>query len=179
MIKKIFIGLGAIILILVGLFIYGIMFPTSPEDSASISHNGIEASVNYSRPFKKGRILFGGEESLQPYGQYWRLGANAATELTVNQDFNFAGQTVPAGTYRMYAVPGPDNFEISLNSELGVFFAYEEPNYDLDVVKVKIPVQIQTPEIEQLTIDFAGDSLGVNMNVKWGDLFLSVPVSTI
>ena len=178
MIKKIFIGLGIIILILVGLFVYGILNPASPPGSSDISHNGLDVSVTYGRPYIKGRKFFGGEETLQPIGQYWRMGANEATELTVNKDFTFAGKSVPAGSYRMYAVPGADNFEVSLNSELGVFFAFGEPDYNLDVVKVQVPRQTQSPAIEQLTIDFAGDSLGVNMAVKWGDLLLNVPIAT-
>src|SRR5690349_8853960 len=97
------------------------MRPKSPSGKASISHNGLEVSISYSRPYKKGRVIFGDTASgaLQPNGQYWRLGANAATEITFNKDVTFAGKPLKAGTYRIYAVPGQGNWEIILNSELG------------------------------------------------------------
>src|SRR6267378_8507625 len=104
-------------------------------------------------------VIFGEEKdkALQPYGKYWRLGANAATEITFSKNVNFAGKPVNAGSYRMYAVPGPSSFQVSLNSELGIYFAIREPNYSLDVLKVDAPVTAAPNETEQLTINFATD----------------------
>jgi len=179
MIKKILIGVAVLLVAFVLFFIYRVMNPVSPPDEVKISHNGLELSVTYSRPYQKGRLLFGNQDSeaLQPYGIYWRFGADAATQLSVNKDFSFAGEMVSAGTYRMYAVPGKESFEISLNSDLGVFFAVAEPDYSKDVLKLNIPVALQSPPVEQMSIDFAGDSLGVNMAIKWGDLLLNIPIS--
>ncbi|HEY5692031.1 MAG TPA: DUF2911 domain-containing protein [Cyclobacteriaceae bacterium] len=178
--NKIFIGIAAVIVIFVGWSIYGLFFatPASPPDSASGSYGDLSINVNYSRPYKKGRLIFGEESAgaLQPYGKYWRLGANAATEITFDKDVNFAGEPVKAGTYRMYAVPGATEFEISLNSEVGVFFGAAEPDYDLDVVKVNIPVQ-SIPETEQFTISFASDSTGAIMNLAWDKTLVVVPIT--
>ena len=106
MLKKILIGIGVLVLIFALYVAYLVMFPASPKGDASISANGLDIKVTYGRPYKKGRLIFGEEKdkALQPYGKYWRLGANAATEITFNKNVNFAGSPINAGSYRMYTV---------------------------------------------------------------------------
>ncbi len=175
--KKIYIGLAVLLVVLVGFVLYGVFIASkkSPKDVATFSDQGLDIKVVYGRPFKRGRPIFG-DEALLPYGVYWRLGANAATEITFSKNVNFGGKPVDAGTYRMYAVPGPDSFEISLNSELGVTLAHNEPDYSKDVAKITAPVE-PTPETEQLTISFNGDSSAINMNIAWDKTKVSVPIT--
>ncbi len=179
--KKIFLGIGAIIIIFIGWTLYGLFIaePASPKATAEGTYNDLTMSVNYSRPYKKGRLIFGEEsaEALVPYGKYWRLGANEATEITFSKNVNFAGEPVSAGSYRMYAVPGANNWEVSLNSELGVFFGIGEPDYELDVVKVQVPSQPYPTETEQFTINFESDSTGAKMNFIWDKTMVSVPIT--
>jgi Protein of unknown function (DUF2911) len=179
MIKKILIGLGVILLAVIGFFGYGILFPKSPNKTTSFSNNGLDIKVTYSQPYKKGRLIFGEEKdkALQPYGKYWRLGANAATEITFSKDANFAGKPIKAGSYRMYAVPGPTSFQVSLNSESGVFLAAGEPDYKKDVLKVDVPVTTAPTETEQFTINFSSDSSGVKMDFMWDKVMVSVPIT--
>lgn len=163
---------------MVGYVGYGILFPKSPNKATSFSDNGLDLKVTYSQPYKKGRLIFGEEKdkALQPYGKYWRLGANAATEITFSKDVNFAGKPVKAGSYRMYAVPGLTSFQVSLNSELGVFLAAGEPDYKKDVLKVDVPVTIAPTETEQFTINFGSDSTGVKMDFVWDKTLVSIPI---
>ena len=51
-----------------------------------------DVEIEYSRPGMKARTIFGG---LVPYGEMWRLGANASTKLTVSSDVNIGGLDVP------------------------------------------------------------------------------------
>lgn len=175
--KKILIGVGVVLLAFILFVVYLNVFPASPPKNASISDKGLDIKVTYGGPFKKGRLIFGEEKdkALQPYGKYWRLGANAATEITFSQNVTFGGKPVNAGTYRMYAVPGPTSFQVGLNSETGTFFAVREPDYSKDVLKVDAPVT-EAPETEQLTISFASDSAGVNMNCVWDKIQFTVPI---
>jgi len=175
--KKILIGVGVVLLAFILFVVYLNVFPASPPKNASISDKGLDIKVNYGGPFKKGRLIFGEEKdkALQPYGKYWRLGANAATEITFSQNVTFGGKPVNAGTYRMYAVPGPTSFQVGLNSETGTFFAVREPDYSKDVLKVDAPVT-EAPETEQLTISFANDSTGVSMNCVWDKVQFTVPI---
>ena len=48
----------------------------SPRDSTTQTIGVAELNVNYGRPSKRGREIFGG---LVPYGVVWRTGANQAT----------------------------------------------------------------------------------------------------
>lgn len=176
--KKIFIGLGLVLLVFVGYVAYTLLFPKSPKATASFNEGGWDISVSYSQPSKRGRIIFGegSEGALQPYGEYWRLGANAPTEITFNKNITFAGKPVSAGTYRMYAVPGPASFQISLNSEIGLSGA-SEPDYSKDVVKVDLPVT-KTPSItETFVISFSKEAEGVNMDFAWDNVLFRVPIT--
>lgn len=179
MLKKIGIFLGVLLIAVIAFFGYGMLFPASPPTSTSFSAQGVDITVNYSQPSKKGRVIFGDEASgaLQPYGVYWRLGANAATEITFSTAVSFAGQAVPAGTYRMYAVPGADAFEVSLNSELGVYLGVQEPDYSKDVVKVSAPVTTPSAEVEKFTISFEDTGAGINMFLTWDMTQVTIPIS--
>jgi Protein of unknown function (DUF2911) len=77
----------------------------SPVDTATFNKGGLNINMVYYRPFKKGRIIFGlaDDGALQPYGTYWRLGANDATTIEVNKDVDFAGKVLKAGKYSIYA----------------------------------------------------------------------------
>jgi hypothetical protein len=179
--KKIFIGLGIVGIVLVAFFLYAalVVAKKSPIQTAAFSHQGLDIKVVYCQPYKKGRLIFGEEKdgALQPYGKYWRLGANAATEITFNKNINFAGKPINAGSYRMYAVPGPTSFQVSLNSELGTYFAIREPNYKLDVLKVDVPATTAPAETEQFVINFSSDSTIVKMDFVWDKTLVSVPIS--
>lgn len=181
MLKKILIGLGVVVLLFVLYSLYALFIaePASPKDSVSYSDQGLDIQVEYSRPYKKDRLIFGTEEAgaLQPYGVYWRLGANQATEITMNKAVVFGGKSVNAGTYRMYAVPGADAFQITLNTELGVFFGVAEADPELDVVTVDAPVSMKSDNTEQFTISFSSDSTAIQMNFDWGQTSFSVPIS--
>jgi hypothetical protein len=181
MVKKILIGVAVLVITVVAYFGYGILNPKSPSTSASYNENGLDIKVSYSQPSKRGRLIFGEEKdgALQPYGKYWRLGANAATEITFNKDVTFAGQTVGKGSYRMYAVPGSTSFKVKLNSETGVYIAAAEPDYSKDVLTVEIPVQDAPSETEKFTINFSSDSTVVHMDFVWDKIMVRVPITAL
>lgn len=178
--KKILIGLGALLLLFIIWVVYGLFFatPVSPPAKATFNEGGLEITIDYSQPSKKGRLIFGEEEdgALQPYGKYWRLGANAATEISFNKDVTFGGQPVEAGVYRMYAVPGPEAFEVILNSETDVFFGAVEPDEELDVLTVEVTAQKSASSVETFTIGFSAMDEGVNINFSWDEIMFQVPV---
>ena len=178
--KKIFIGLG---IILIALIAYeGYQFATtkshSPGETKEHQFNGLDIKVVYCKPYKKGRLIFGEKKdgALLPYGKYWRLGANEATEITFSKNILFNGKPVNAGTYRMYATPSALTWQVSLNSELGKW-GYMEPDYSKDILKVDVPVEENLPESEQFTINFSNDSTAVNMEFMWDKIKVTVPIT--
>lgn len=177
--KKIYYGLGLIIIVIIGYVGYVALTTRShsPSKTTSFNHEGLDITVAYCQPYKKGRTIFGeGKDALLQYGKYWRLGANEATEITFSKNINFAGKPVNAGTYRMYAVPGASSWHVALNSELGKWGAME-PNYALDIIKVEVPVGTAPSEVEQFTIDFSPGSAGVDMTFAWDKTMVSVPIT--
>jgi hypothetical protein len=179
MLKKILIGLIVLLVILGAAFVY-LQYRNrtlSPPGSASLTNGSLTVSVDYSRPSVRGRLIFGTEDqnALQPYGKYWRLGANESTEITFSKDVLFNNEPVKAGIYRIYAVPGPDAFEIALNSELGKW-GYNEPDYSLDVMKTKVPVVKLATPVEQFTITLRKSGDGIDAVFDWSDVRLTIPV---
>lgn len=177
--KKILIGVGIFVLILVVGFIY-LNYRNrslSPPGTAKYARNGLTIEIPYSRPSAKGRVIFGTEAdgALLPNGKYWRLGANESTEITLNKDILFNGNEISAGTYRMYAVPGTNDFEISLNSESGKWGAFL-PDYDLDVLKTRIPIEKGGLSVEQFTIRFEEEGASVLVVCEWSDVKVKIPI---
>jgi hypothetical protein len=178
--KKILIAVAVLIVFLVAALIYlnNRNRTLSPPDSAELSNGDLLISVQYSRPFVRNRNVFGAKEqgALQPYGEYWRLGANEATEITFNRNVLFNGNAVNAGTYRLYAIPGAETFELILNSELGVWGVFD-PNPEKDIMKTKVPVEKISPPIEQFTISMLAVGDTTNVNFEWEKVRLVLPIT--
>lgn len=66
-------------------------------------------SIEYSRPSKKNRVIYGG---LVPYDAKWRTGANMNTKVTFGDDVVIGGKELKKGTYALYTKPGKDMWEI-------------------------------------------------------------------
>lgn len=180
MLKKILIGFIVVAVILGAAFMYlsNRNRTMSPPGEASLTNGDLTVSVKYSRPSVRGRLIFGTKEqgALQPYGVYWRLGANEPTEITFNKKVNFNGQPVEAGTYTMYAIPEEGGFEIILNPEVkswGVF----EPDHSKDILKTKVQAQAGASAVEQFTISTLPMEQGVNVLFEWSEIRWSVPVT--
>ncbi|WP_373522195.1 DUF2911 domain-containing protein [Aquiflexum sp.] len=181
MIKKVLIGLGVIVLLMVMVFAYmNYRSRTlSPPGKAELEVNDLKVEINYSRPSVRDRVIFGNEEdgSIQPYGSYWRLGANESTEITFNQEVIFNGMPLPAGTYRLYAIPDPNTFRIGVSSEIGKWGAWE-PDSKNDLFTTEVPVtRLDTP-VEQLTARIEeGPADGVTVYFEWSDVQLAIPIA--
>lgn len=145
----------------------------SPTAIASVKHADTYIKVVYGQPYKSGRDIFG---NLVPYGQVWRTGANEATELTTTKDILFAGKQLEAGTYSLFSIPGKETWTIILNSELGLWGAFEY-NSSKDVMRIKADAH-QTEQLDEaFTIQFeevTGDSTG--MVIKWVQTEVRVPI---
>jgi len=178
--KKILIGLGIVGILAVAAFIFVSQgAKKSPRETTSFKHDGLDITVAYGRPFKRGRLIFGQEEdkALQPYGKYWRMGANAVTAITFSKNVNFGGKPVNAGSYRMYAIPGATVWQIGLNSEYDVYFGATEPDYSKDIAKIEVPAETTDKETDQFTISFQTDSAAVSMNLMWDKVLVKVPIT--
>jgi hypothetical protein len=141
--------------------------PVSPHETST----GQDISVRYGRPYKKGRVIFGG---LEPYGKVYRCGADSATTVTFGKDATFGGKPVKAGTYTLFVIPNEQSWTIILNGQLGQWGAYDYDKYkDKDVLQVDVPVKKLSSTVEQLTINLPPSS----MVIEWDNVQVTVPVS--
>lgn len=85
----------------------------SPYDSAAVVVDSASLKICYSRPFARGRVVFGG---LVPLDTLWRTGANEPTILLLGLDAEVAGLPVKRGKYSIYTVPGETEWTIVLNA---------------------------------------------------------------
>ena len=106
--------------------------------------------IDYSRPQKKGREVFGG---LVKYNQVWRLGANEATEIKIYKDIEIGGKLLKMGTYSMFAIPTKNNWTIIFNSDLDEWGHYSY-NKKHDVLRLKTPVLENKELVEEFSIQF-------------------------
>ena len=90
----------------------------------------------------------------------------------------FNGEKLEHGKYRLYTVPGKDEWKVVLNSEGDKFFAISEPDYSKDVLKTSVKPEIKPKNIvEQFTIRFAKNEKGAEMNLVWDTTVLTIPIS--
>tara|TARA_X000000368_G_scaffold305239_1_gene243545 strand:- start:242 stop:790 length:549 start_codon:yes stop_codon:yes gene_type:complete len=178
-----------ILKIIVGFLVAGVLyvgymvaFPVSPLETVTYSSEISDFEVVYSRPYKNDRLIFGLEAdgALVPFRQYWRTGANAATTFETSDDIVFGDKKLRAGKYRLYSVPQEEAWSVTLNSEADKLFAISEPDYSKDIITTKLPSRsdLETA-VEQFTIDFSQDSLGLNMNLFWDKTILSIPLNPL
>ena len=181
MLKKILIGVAVLFVVIVAaLFWLNNRNRTlSPRGQVELTSGDLTISIPYSRPSVRGRKIFGTkqQEALQPYGVYWRLGANESTEVTFSRDVLFNDKPIKKGTYKIYAIPGPESFEIRLNSELGKW-GYLQPDYSKDVTSTMVPVVGMESNVEQYTIRMEPMEKGIAIIFEFSDVRFTVPVTT-
>ncbi len=74
--------------------------------------DGVTVTLEYGRPNVKGRTIWGG---LVPYGTVWRTGADEATTITFSADVEVGGETLAAGTYGLFTLPGENEWIVIFN----------------------------------------------------------------
>jgi len=80
----------------------GRRFTMSLRDTVRATVGRANLAVDYGRPLRRGRTIFGG---VVPFDTVWRTGANAATHRRTDADLLIAGVTVPAGAYTLWTIP--------------------------------------------------------------------------
>ena len=114
----------------------------SPPAQVTANVNGADVTIDYSKPSKRSRDIFG---SLVPYGKVWRTGANESTWMEISKDVKVEGEVLPAGKYGLFTIPGEDKWIIIFNSNSSGWGAYEYKESE-DVLRV---------EVESATADFS------------------------
>lgn len=152
-----------------------VQFPPASQHAVVQQRVGLtDIEVDYSRPNKNKREIFGG---LVPWDKVWRTGANAPTKIKFSSDVKFADKDVPAGEYALYTIPTPNEWTLILSKKLDAPYRQES-----DVARVTAhPVSLE-PAMETFTIGFqdlradsamlylAWDKTAVGLQLKTNDV---------
>lgn len=142
----------------------------SPNAAVTQTIGLTEIHLTYGRPSVKDRVIFG---DLVPFGEVWRTGANESTAIVFSDDVLIAGESVPAGTYSMYTIPGMDSWTVILNRKLSWGTQYDERE---DFLRVTAKPD-EASHMEQMMIYFENitDTTG-ELIIHWADVKVSIPL---
>ena len=91
-------------------------FPAASQHAVVKQRVGLtDVEVDYSRPNKNDRKIFGG---LVPFDKPWRTGANQPTKIKTSAPVKLADKEVPAGEYVLYTIPGANEWTLVLSKNL-------------------------------------------------------------
>ena len=156
-----------------------IEFPSASQHSVVKQRVGLtDVEVDYSRPNKNGREIFGG---LVPFGKLWRTGANAVTKIKFSHAVTLGGKEIPAGEYALFTIPTANEWTIIVSKDAKVQSAadYKQEN---DVARItatpeSLPMPIETFTIAlndvkgaSATLDFLWDKTRVPVKLTTEDV---------
>lgn len=145
----------------------------SPTAIVTMKYDDTYVKLTYSQPHKRDRDIFG---ELVPYGKVWRTGANEATEITLTGDILINQDTLKAGTYSVFTIPGKDQWTIIINEELGQWGSYNY-NPESDVLRFDVPVEnVQSVVWEPFTIAFEQKNDKADLLMMWDKTKVTIPI---
>ena len=124
-----------------------VQFPQASQHALVKQRVGLtDIEVDYSRPNKNNRQIFGG---LVPWDKVWRTGANAATKIKFSDAVIFGDKEVAPGQYAVFTIPKQNEWSIVLSKNLELPY---KP--DADVARVPATPMNVAEELETFTIGF-------------------------
>jgi hypothetical protein len=142
----------------------------SPPDTVRANIGGANITIAYSRPAKRGRVIFG---NIVPLNQVWRTGANAATQFTTDRDLVIGGTPVPAGTYTLWSIPLQTGGHLVINKETGQWGT--DYHADKDFAHINLTSTHLSQPVEQFVIGVVPQGSGGVLRMAWDDREFSVP----
>lgn len=129
--------------------------------------------ISYSRPSMRGRKIFG---DLVAYGNVWRTGANSATKVKFGEDVTIEGNSIKAGEYALYTIPGEKEWEIIFNKGTG---NWGNAGYDKadDVARFKVTPRMLDKNVNTFTINIGNITFNsCNIELMWEKTKVMIPV---
>lgn len=148
----------------------------SPMETVSFKVGEADVRVCYSRPSVRGRIVYGENEGLVRYGQYWRTGANEPAMIFTNKPLRIGEVAVPAGRYSLYTFPGPEAWEVVVNGSTfhwGV--PYSQSLKSQEIGRTTVPIDSLDQFVEQFSMRPIEQN-GTHLALAWGEISIQVPL---
>ena len=145
----------------------------SARDTARATLGTADLWIDYGRPLKRGRAIFG---ALVPFDTVWRTGANAATQFRTSVDLRIGDQVVPAGTYTLWSIPMRNGATLIINKQVGQWGTQYDKAQDL--VHVPMMVERVSAPVERMTVEIVPKAGGAQLSIVWDDRRFTVPIRT-
>lgn len=130
--------------------------------------------IEYFRPAKKGRLVFG---DLVPYGKMWRTGANKNTTVKIDTNVEIDGKTLAPGKYSLFTVPKADSWEIIFYKTTDNWGLPKEWNESNVVLKTNVKPQALGKDVEYLSIVVNPmNNNEATLDISWEKTLVSIPV---
>jgi hypothetical protein len=142
----------------------------SAADTVRGTVGAANLEIAYSRPQKRGRVIFG---NVVPWNQVWRTGANAATQLTTSADLIIGSTTLPAGKYTLWSLPTPTGAKLIINSQTGQWGT--EYDVSKDVARLDLTQTTLPAPVEQFTFAIIPQGTNGILKFSWDDREYSIP----
>ena len=143
----------------------------SPRDTVRAEVAGAAVWIDYGRPAKRGRVLFG--STIAPWGEVWRTGANAATQFRTDRALEMGGVVVQPGTYTLWTIPSPTGWKLLINGETGQWGTDHHAARDLFQLDMRATVLAQP--VERFTIAVTSEGQGGVLRLQWDTTEASIP----
>lgn len=149
---------------------------TSPASELSQMVGLTEIEVQYSRPSKRGRVIFGG---VVPFGKIWRTGADNCTKINFSNDVIIDGKTISSGMYSIFSIPNKESWDVIFYSDTDLWGVPK--NWDENKIVFQSKFDTNKIEknniIESFTISFNSLSNNdVDMKISWDDTSVSLNI---
>jgi len=144
----------------------------SPRDTVKAQVDACAIAIEYGRPYKRGRVIWG---TLVHWNHWWMPGADEASSITTDRPIVFGDAiTMPAGVHTIYTLPAPDEFKLIISNETGQFHTQYHPDRDLG--RVSMTLKMLSEPVEQLTFAVERrEGGGGTFTLSWDDREYSVP----
>jgi len=137
--------------------------PKSQLAGVTQSLGAAEISVVYRRPVARGRELFG---ALVPWGRVWSASADSAPVFTTTRALMVNGDSLPAGSYALWAIPDASSWTFVFSRDAHVFHLRYAGGHDALRVKAKPETGAHA---ETLTFSFPMvDADSARFQLHWG-----------
>ncbi len=142
----------------------------SKNGKASGEIDGVSIEMEYGRPRVNDRKIWGG---LVPWDQVWRTGADEATTISFDRDILIDGESLPAGRYGFFTIPGMESWTLIFNDTPDQWGAFSYADAE-DALRVRVTpaagdhVEILTFAVEGKHVALRWETVVIRFEVAAG-----------
>ncbi len=143
----------------------------SPRDTVRASVAGATLWVDYGRPAKRGRVIFG--STIVPWNEVWRTGANAATQFRTDRALVIGGVVLQPGIYTLWTIPSVSGWKLLINTQTGQWGTAHDAARDIFQLDLRVSTLPQP--VERFTISVVPDGAGGVLRLEWDTTRAEIP----